>query len=122
LPNCLDQLILAHDPLAVLDKVNDQIEDLRLDVNNRAGSSQFLPSDIDFEAGEAEVQSAPRSHGGLFAAASSVWMRCLHVSCRRDGVSHGGSPPRSEEQQRTYHAKRATFLSSLVALIECPIK
>jgi hypothetical protein len=55
LPNCLDQLILAHDSVAMLDEVNDQIEDLRLDANNRAGSPQFMPRDIDFEACEAEV-------------------------------------------------------------------
>ena len=89
LPNCLDQLILAHDSVAMPDEVNDQIEDLRLDVNNHAGSPKFLPSDIDFEACEAEVQSDLRCHGRLFANASSVWMRCLHVSRRRYGVAHG---------------------------------
>ena len=80
-PDCLDQLILAHDSVAMLDEVNDQLKDLRLDVNNRASSSQFLSSNLDIETGEAEVQGAPRSRGGLFADAGSVWMRCLHVSC-----------------------------------------
>src|SRR5262245_15601000 len=64
LPNCFDQLILAHDSVAMLDEVDDQIEDLRLDVNNGAGSPQFMPSYIDFEACEAEVQSDARCHGG----------------------------------------------------------
>jgi hypothetical protein len=89
LPNLLDQLILAHDSVAMLDKVNDQIEDLRLDVNNSAGTPQFMPSDIDFEACEAEVQSDARCHGGVFANASSACMWCLHASRRRYGVAHG---------------------------------
>ena len=89
LPNGFDQLILAHDSVAMLDEVNDQIEDLRLDVNNHAGSPQFLPGDIDFETCEAEVRNDPRGLGGLFAHASAVWMGCLHVSRRRYGVAHG---------------------------------
>jgi hypothetical protein len=38
LPDGLDQLVLAHDSLAVLHQENDQVEHLRLDVNDRAGT------------------------------------------------------------------------------------
>jgi hypothetical protein len=43
--------------------VNEQIEHLRLGMNNRAGTPQLPPRDVDLEIGEAEVQS------GLLAAA-----------------------------------------------------
>jgi hypothetical protein len=38
LPNHVDQLVLADDSIPVSDEMNQQIEHLRLDVNNRAGT------------------------------------------------------------------------------------
>jgi hypothetical protein len=45
-------------------EMNQQIEDLRLDVNDLAGAPQFLPRDIDLEIGEAKTQG-----GSLVVAA-----------------------------------------------------
>jgi hypothetical protein len=56
LPNRVDQLVPADDPIAIPNKVNEQIEHLRLDVNNRGGPPQLLPRDIDLEILEAEAQ------------------------------------------------------------------
>jgi hypothetical protein len=39
--------------------VNEQIEHLRLDVDDRSGAPQFVPRDIDLEVGEAEMQGSP---------------------------------------------------------------
>ena len=43
-PDTLDQLILADDPVGVLRKVEEQVEDLRLDVNDSAVAAPKLPS------------------------------------------------------------------------------
>ena len=43
-PDTLDQLILADDPVGVLHKVEEQVEDLRLDVNDFAVAAPQLPS------------------------------------------------------------------------------
>ena len=43
-PDTLDQLILADDPVGVLRKVKEQVEDLRLDVNDFAVAAPKLPS------------------------------------------------------------------------------
>ena len=43
-PDTLDQLILADDPVGVLRKVEEQVEDLRLDVNDSAVAGAKLPS------------------------------------------------------------------------------
>ena len=40
----LDQLILADDPVGVLRKVEEQVEYLRLDVNDSAVAAPQLPS------------------------------------------------------------------------------
>jgi len=48
--------------------VDKQIKHLRLDVNDRAGAPQLVPRDIDFEIGEAEIQSAPLATVLLLAA------------------------------------------------------
>src|SRR5262245_16080198 len=68
LPNHVDQLVLADDPIAVANEVNEQVEYLRLDMNDRPGAPQFLPRDVDIEIGEAEVQSSPLIGGVLVAA------------------------------------------------------
>ncbi len=60
MPNGVDQLVLAHDPIAVANQVDEQVEDLRLHVNNGAGAPQLPPRGVDLEIGEAEVQSCPR--------------------------------------------------------------
>jgi hypothetical protein len=39
--------------------VNQQVEHLRLDVNNHADPAQLSSRDIDFELVESEVQSKP---------------------------------------------------------------
>src|SRR5262249_16124696 len=46
LPNHVDQLVLADDPIAVANEVNEQIEYLRLDMNDRPGAPQLLPRDV----------------------------------------------------------------------------
>src|SRR5262249_3295239 len=46
-------------PIAVANQVNEQIEHLRLDVNDRAGASQLLPRNVDLEIAEAEIQGSP---------------------------------------------------------------
>ena len=48
---------LLDDPVSVPNEVNEQIEYLRLGVNDRTGAPQLLPRDVDLEIGEAEVQS-----------------------------------------------------------------
>jgi hypothetical protein len=40
--------------------MHEQIENLRLDMNDRAGAPQLVARDINLEIGEAEVQSSPR--------------------------------------------------------------
>jgi hypothetical protein len=64
LPHRIDQLVLADDPVTMANEMNQQIEDLRLDVNDLAGAPQFLPRDIDLEIGEAKTQG-----GSLVVAA-----------------------------------------------------
>ena len=39
----------ADNPVAVLNQVNEQVEDLRLDVDSFAGAPQLLPRSIDLE-------------------------------------------------------------------------
>src|SRR5262245_36465919 len=38
LPNHVDELVLADDPIAVANEVNEQVEYLRLDMNDRPGA------------------------------------------------------------------------------------
>ena len=59
LPNRLEELVLAHDSIAVANEVNKEVEHLRLDVNDRAGAPHLLSCEVNLEIGEAEVQSAP---------------------------------------------------------------
>src|SRR5262249_59409423 len=61
LPDRLDQLVLAYDALAILHEVNDQVEHLRLDMDDRAGTPQLVPSDIDLEVGKTEIQEYPHA-------------------------------------------------------------
>ena len=44
--------------------MNEQIEHLRLEVNNRASAPQLLPSDVDLEIRETKVQSLLRDDSG----------------------------------------------------------
>src|SRR6266478_8121236 len=53
LPNRLEELVLAHDSIAVADEVNKEVEHLRLDVNDRAGAPHLLSCEVDLEIGEA---------------------------------------------------------------------
>src|SRR5262249_27976483 len=54
LPNRGDQLVLAHDSITVPDEVDEQVEHHRLDGDNRAGSPQFSPREVDLEFGKTE--------------------------------------------------------------------
>ena len=59
LPDRVDQFVLADDAIPIADEMNEQIENLRLDMNDRAGAAQLVARDINLEIGEAEVQSSP---------------------------------------------------------------
>ena len=52
IPDRLDQFILADNPIAVAHEVNDEIEDLRLNVNGQAKSAQLLLAEVDLELGK----------------------------------------------------------------------
>jgi hypothetical protein len=95
-PNRLDQLVLAHDPVAVLNEVNEYVEHLRLDVDGRTGLPQLLSRGIDFEIAEAEIQSFPRPKGRISSTASQV------LVCR------GGVPV----QRLLYHSQGISTKSS----------
>ena len=43
--------------MTIPNEVNEQIEHLRLGVNNRAGASQLPPRDVDLELGKTVVQA-----------------------------------------------------------------
>src|SRR5262249_13818348 len=60
LPNHIEQLVLADDPVAVTNEVNEQIEHLRLDVDDRAGTPQLMARNVDLAVGESEVHICPR--------------------------------------------------------------
>jgi len=64
MPYRFDQLILAHDSIAVSNEIDQQIKYLWFDRNNHAGASQLLSRHIDFEIREVEVQSMPRLQSG----------------------------------------------------------
>ena len=49
IPDRVDQLILAHNPITVAHQVDDDIEHLRLDVDGHALASEFLLIKVDFE-------------------------------------------------------------------------
>ena len=52
IPDRLDQFILADNPITVAHQMNDEIEDLRLDVNGHAKSAQLLLAEVDLELGK----------------------------------------------------------------------
>ena len=52
IPDRLDQFILADNPVTVAHQVNDEIEDLRLDVNGQAKPAQLLLAEVDLELGK----------------------------------------------------------------------
>src|SRR5262245_4137690 len=59
LPDDVEQLVFADDPVAIANEVNEQIEHLRLDVDIRPGEPQLLPREVDLEIAEAEAQRSP---------------------------------------------------------------
>src|SRR5262249_19049240 len=59
LPDRVEQLVLGDDSIPVSHEMNEQIEHLRLDVDDCAGAPQLVPCPIDLEIGESEVQSSP---------------------------------------------------------------
>jgi hypothetical protein len=67
IPDGGDQVILADDPIAVADQKQEEIEDLRLDRNERALATQLAPVGIEHVIVEKEQQAAPggsRPRGG----------------------------------------------------------
>src|SRR5262245_55057327 len=72
LPNGGDQLVLAHHPVAMLDEVNQQVEDLRLDPNGVASAKQLAARHVDFKLTKAEVQVSLFFSGGSVVAGNSV--------------------------------------------------
>src|SRR5262249_11383624 len=61
-PDHIDQLVLAHDPIAVLDQMDEQIEDLRLEMHDRSGAAQLPARKVDLELSEAKVQRLAPVH------------------------------------------------------------
>ena len=55
-PDGIDQLILADNPIMVAYQVNDKIEDLRFDMNEFATPAQLLLAEVDLDFGELEFQ------------------------------------------------------------------
>ena len=45
-PNGVDQIVFADDPVAILDQIEDEIEDLRLDRNKRRAAANFAAFDV----------------------------------------------------------------------------
>jgi hypothetical protein len=60
-PDGVEQLVLTDDSVTISNEVNEQIEHLRLGVNDRAGASQLPPRDVDLELGKTVVQAVARS-------------------------------------------------------------
>ena len=95
LPNRLDQLVLAHDPVAVLNKVNDQVEHLRLDMNNCARAPQLVPSDVDLEIGEAKVQKlSPVARRAFASAGDYIILKKSSENCQIIPAGPEPAPPR----------------------------
>src|SRR5262249_61071761 len=67
LPDRVEQLILADRSITIANEIDQQVEHLRLDVNDRVGAPQLLPRHIDLEFGEAKIQSSPSSSRIRFA-------------------------------------------------------
>jgi hypothetical protein len=59
--NLFDQLVLADDPICILDKVDQQIEDLRLHVNLAVRPSELPPIGINQKIIELKQQIRLRS-------------------------------------------------------------
>jgi hypothetical protein len=111
-PNRVDQFVLGDDPVAILNEVNQQIEHLRLDVNNDAGAPQLLPLGIDLEIGEAEVQGNP-----LVAATDSSSLPRADLSNSRalsEGLPHTALQEIFRESPKRFRAgwSSASSLSS----------
>jgi hypothetical protein len=51
-PDGVDQLILAHDPIMVAHQMDDEVEDLRFNVDGHALTSKLLLAKIEFELQE----------------------------------------------------------------------
>nr|WP_249127735.1 hypothetical protein [Bradyrhizobium lablabi] len=55
-PDRLDQLILADDPVVVAHEIGNEVEDLRFDMNEFASPAQLLLAEVDFEPAEPVFQ------------------------------------------------------------------
>src|SRR4029079_17019776 len=60
LPHRFDQLILGDDTVVVANKVNQQVEDLRLEGHELTCASQLAPRNVDFKSGKTKIQDGPR--------------------------------------------------------------
>ena len=60
LPDHVEQFVLADDPVAVPDQVDEQIEHLGLDVHNCPGAPQLMLRHINLEIAEAKIQGGSR--------------------------------------------------------------
>jgi hypothetical protein len=52
IPDRVDQFILAHNPVMVAHEMNEEIEDLRLDVDGHTLAPQLMLAEVDFEIRE----------------------------------------------------------------------
>jgi hypothetical protein len=59
LPYRIDQLVLAHDTVMVANQMDENVENLRLDRDRLAATTQLVLAEIDFELVEAEIHDLP---------------------------------------------------------------
>ena len=59
LPQHVDQFASPYRPVAMTNQVDEQVENLRLDVNACAAAPQLPPGVVKFKVGEAEAQFHP---------------------------------------------------------------
>ncbi len=58
-PYNFDEFVFADDTIVVANEVDEQIEYLRLDLNERSRPPQFMPRDIDLKIREMKLQDSP---------------------------------------------------------------
>ena len=93
LPNRVDQLVLADNPLAVANEVNEQIEHLRLAINNCAGTPLLPPRDL-------ISKSAKRNFKAVCSLLRWILSRRQATPFQIDGGYRNGSPiPPAENLQ-----------------------
>ena len=70
IPDGVDQFILADNPIMVADQMNDEIEDLRLDMDGHALAAQLVLAEVELEIGKTvfhyhlyDANEAPQPEG-----------------------------------------------------------